>query len=85
MLLRDGARACWEATASMAVDFPDAWAALLVADFCGRGGYHDHRQNASYALVNYTVVFFRFWPTDYLARNMLTDTVIATYISQTGV
>ena len=53
-MLRDAVHACWEATASRAVDFSDAWVAWLVADCRSQVGCHDHRQNASYALVNST-------------------------------
>ena len=56
-LLNYAAHACWEATASTAVDFPDAWAAQFVADCRGLGGRHDHRQNASYGVVNLPVFF----------------------------
>ena len=60
-MLRDTTHACWEATASTAVDFPDAWAAYSVTDCPGSGGRHDHRQNASYGVVNLPI-FSGFWP-----------------------
>ena len=44
------------------MDFPDEWAACVVEDCCNWGGWHDHRQNSSYALVKlpvFSVVFER--------------------------
>ena len=64
----DATHGCWEANASTTMNFPDTWVAWLVLDCRDRGGCYDHRQNASYALVNSAVLFFLFFSFRILAH-----------------